>query len=340
VLQRAYRFLRSMRDVGGNFPLVGDADDGAVLRLAPRDGGVRANTVMAVGDAIFGEPVAGKPDDTVRWLLADANKWRRVQSREPSTDWQFPASGYYFFGARFGERDEVKGMVDCGSLGYLGIAAHGHADALAICLSIAGEECLVDSGTFAYGGAYHWRSYFRGTSAHNTVRVDGQDQSVSGGRFMWTRKANARVDKVPLSPAPFEFVGSHDGYQRLGDPVRHVRSVSYDDTLMQLIVRDDIVGKTHHEIEQFWHFAPHVQVRLDGGKIVASGKRFQLEMQFSPNDFDDLDLQLIRGQEDPPLGWYSRSYGAKEPTTVLRARTSSSAATIEVRFAISVFDRA
>ena len=340
VLRRAYRFLRSMKDVGGNFPLVGDADDGAVLRLAPRDGGVRAATIVSLGDAIFGEPVAARPDDTVRWLLGEQKNWQRARDSEPSTDWQFPASGYFLFGARFGERDEVKGMVDCGPLGYLGIAAHGHADALAIWLSIAGEECLVDPGTFSYGGAYHWRSYFRGTSAHNTVRVDGLDQSVSGGRFMWTRKATTRVDKVPLSPAPFEFVGSHDGYQRLGDAVRHVRSVIYDDALMQLIVRDDIVGKTNHEIEQFWHFAPNVQVRLGDGKIVASGKRFQLEMQFSPNDLDDLDLQLIRGQEDPPLGWYSRSYGAKEPTTVLRARTSSRAATIEARFAISVFDHA
>jgi uncharacterized heparinase superfamily protein len=224
-------------------------------------------------------------------------------------------------------------MVDCGPLGYLGIAAHGHADALAIWLSIAGEECLVDPGTFSYGGAYHWRSYFRGTSAHNTVRVDGLDQSVSGGRFMWTRKAKTRIEKAPLSTAPFEFVGSHDGYRRLGDPVSHARSVSYDDSSMHLLVRDEIVGKVNHEIEQFWHFAPNLQVRLKDGGVVASGKRFQVHMQFSPAD---LDLQLIRGQEDPPLGWYSRSYGSKEPSTVLRTRVSSSAVTIEVRFAISV----
>ncbi len=336
-LRRAYRFLRSMRDCAGHFPMVGDADDGAVLRLAPRDGCVRAASVLALGDAMFGVRVGDAPGDAVRWLLGDTNDWLPAQSSEPPTDWQFPDSGCFLFGARFGERDEIKGMVDCGALGYLGIAAHGHADALAICLSIAGEECLVDPGTFAYGGAYHWRSYFRGTSAHNTVRVDGLDQSVSGGRFMWTRKAKTSVDKAPFSPTPFEFVGSHDGYQRLGDPVRHVRSVIYDDTPMHLIVRDDIVGKINHEIEQFWHFAPNVQVRLDGGKVLASGKRFQLHMQFLPND---LDLQLIRGQEDPPLGWYSRGYGTKEPATVLRIHTASSAATIEVRFAISVFDRA
>ena len=34
-------------------------------------------------------------------------------------------------------------------------------------------------------------NYFRGTAAHNTLRVDGLDQSEPGGNFMWLRKARA-----------------------------------------------------------------------------------------------------------------------------------------------------
>ena len=132
-------------------------------------------------------------------------------------------------------------MVDCGPLGYLGIADHGHADALAITLSVAGEECLVDPGTWSYSQAPAWRDYFRGTSAHNTVRVDGVDQSVSGGRFMWLRKAQARIDRMPRSPGDFDFRGSHDGYLRLDDPVRHRRSVRFKDAT--LVVRDELAAK-------------------------------------------------------------------------------------------------
>jgi hypothetical protein len=256
-------------------------------------------------------------------------------TQEPSTDWQFSDSGYYLFGARFGERDEIKGMVDCGPLGYLGIAAHGHADALALVLSIAGEECLVDSGTYSYGGEYQWRDYFRGTAAHNTIRVDGVDQSVSGGRFMWTHKAKSQVERMPRSPAPFDFIGSHDGYLRLRDPVHHRRSVTFDDAQACLFVKDEVWGKDAHAVEQFWHFAPHIRVELTGAGAVARGSRFALHMQFSPQD---LALELIRGRENPPLGWYSRGYGAKEPATVLRARAASSAVVIEVTFAISVIN--
>ncbi len=340
-LRRAYRFLRSMSDVAGNFPMVGDSDDGAVLRLAPRDGGVRAAAILALGDAMYGDGVDERPDDAVRWLLGDEKNWLRTPAGEPATGWQFPASGYYCFGAHFGQPDEIKGMVDCGALGYLGIAAHGHADALAIWLSIGGEACLVDPGTFSYGGEYRWRDYFRSTSAHNTIRIDGLDQSVSGGRFLWTRKAKASVEKIPLSPAQFDFAGSHDGYLRLRDPVRHRRSVKFDDTQKCLLVKDDVSGNATHEIEQFWHFAPHIQVQINGADAVARGSRFELQMRFSSNN---LELELIRGQEDPPLGWYSRGYGTKEPATVLRVRTASSAVVIEVKievkFAISGFSGA
>ena len=78
-------------------------------------------------------------------------------------------------------------------LGYLSIAAHGHADALSFTLSVGGNEILIDPGTFAYHTQKRWREYFRGTSAHNTLRVDGADQSVPGGNFLWTQHSQTRV---------------------------------------------------------------------------------------------------------------------------------------------------
>ena len=61
-----------------------------------------------------------------------------------------------------------------GPLGFTSIAAHGHADALAMVLSIGGDELFIDPGTYAYHTEQKWRDYFKGTSAHNTVRIDGQ----------------------------------------------------------------------------------------------------------------------------------------------------------------------
>jgi hypothetical protein len=341
-LQRALRFLRSVRDVGGNVPMVGDADDGIVFRLdAP--GSDRAAQLLALGDAVLrhngahhgalNPPEPAHPG--ARWLLHTLpGKRPEADPHESETGWAFPDGGYLLFGSHFGEANEIKGMVDCGPLGYLGIAAHGHADALAMTLSVGGEECLVDPGTYSYWQEHKWRDYFRGTSAHNTVRIDGLDQSVSGGRFMWLKKARASIERMPQSPHEFDFRGSHDGYERLADPVRHMRSVRFDAASASLVVKDEFSAKKHHQVELFWHFAPHLSVRLDSSGLHVRGKRFALQMHAHGAD---LKLELVRANENPPLGWYSRCYESKEPSDVLKISTVSSAVPVECRFTITFF---
>jgi hypothetical protein len=310
--------------------MIGDADDGAVFRL-DADGGGRAAQLLALGDAVFGGGTHAHPG--ARWLLHALPGARPdVDTRDTETGWSFPDGGYLLFGSNFGTRREIKGLLDCGPLGYLGIAAHGHADALALTLSVAGEPCLIDAGTYSYWQPKKWRDYFRGTSAHNTVRVDGLDQSESGGRFMWLRKARAAIERMPQSPQDFDFRGSHDGYRRLADPVRHVRNVRFDAATATLVVRDEVAARRPHKVELFWHFAPELNVRLSSGGLSARGKHFTLQLQVSGAD---LTLELVRAAEHPPLGWVSRSYESKEACDVLRITTVSSAVPIECRFTIN-----
>ncbi|MDB5754708.1 MAG: hypothetical protein JWR56_1136 [Massilia sp.] len=339
-LWRDLRFLRSVRDAGGHVPMVGDADDGMAFRLGP-DGEDRAVQLLALGDAVLMGKAgkAGEVGDSAgaRWLLHILRGARHGpdpmgQAPEPETAWAFPDGGYLLFGADWGGPREIKGMLDCGPLGYLGIAAHGHADALALTLSVGGEECLVDPGTYSYWRERKWRDYFRGTSAHNTVRVDGLDQSVSGGRFMWLKKAGATIERMPRSPSDFDFRGSHDGYLRLADPVRHVRSVRFDAAAATLVVRDELVAGKPHRLEQFWHFAPGLDLQLGSTGLNVRGRAFELRLQVSGAD---LVMELVRGCENPPLGWYSRSYESKQPCDVLRITTLSSAVPVECRFALA-----
>ena len=65
-------------------------------------------------------------------------------------------------------------VFDCGPLGDGG---HGHYDALSI--EVASRRPLVvDPGRFTYcDDPPHWRRWFKSTAAHNTVTVDGLDQT-------------------------------------------------------------------------------------------------------------------------------------------------------------------
>src|SRR5262249_6658598 len=92
-------------------------------------------------------------------------------------------------------------VFDHGPLGFSSIAAHGHADALAVWLHVDGVPVLIDAGTGSYTSGSGWRDHFRSTAAHNTVTIDDDSQSLTAGAFNWRHKANVRVT---------EFSGGRD----------------------------------------------------------------------------------------------------------------------------------
>ena len=170
----------------------------------------------------------------------------------------FPEGGLYLL-----KGGEATLLFDCGPLGYLSLAAHGHADALSILLSYKDVPFLVDSGTFAYHTHREWRDYFRGTFAHNTISVDGQDQSVIGGNFMWLQKARARLLKAEQDV----LAGSHDGYTRLDDPVTHTREITFDREANAFFVTDLLDGKGRHTFDLTFTFSPECRCTSDGGAV-------------------------------------------------------------------------
>jgi len=90
----------------------------------------------------------------------------------------FPEGGYAVM--RHGwDANAHQMIVDIGPLGCPVSSGHGHADLLSVQLAIFGEPCLVDAGNYCYTTESDWRDFFRGTAAHNTVTVEGQNQSTT-----------------------------------------------------------------------------------------------------------------------------------------------------------------
>jgi hypothetical protein len=227
----------------------------------------------------------------------------------------FPDGGYYILGCDFETDREVRGIVDAGPLGYLSISAHGHADALALTLSVGGREFLVDPGTYAYHTQKQWRDYFRGTAAHNTVVVDGENQSEIGGNFMWLRKAAARCERWESSAGVDHFAGTHDGYVRLADPVTHRREIRFDKSMRHFYVTDTLECRGAHRVECFWHFSEDCQVSVEANALSAVNNGARIRMILSD---PRLRFDLCRGQSEPPCGWISRSFDVKVPTVTAR----------------------
>jgi hypothetical protein len=326
-------YLASMMDVQGHVPMFGDADDGVVVNLAPQRDFCRWRSLVATGALLFERAdfmaKAGRLDDKNRWLFglgADAafEQLRATGMRLPAQR-AFPEGGYYVLGSDLDTGNEVRLVVDAGPLGYRRLAAHGHADALSFTLSVGGREFLLDPGTCAYHTQPQWRGYFRGTAAHNTVRVDGEDQSVPGGNFMWLTHARAGCLAWAPSAEIDTFEGWHDGYMRLADPVLHRRRIVFRKRARRIAIDDTLLMKGTHDIELYFHCSERCEVerQADGCLLALDGVTLRLLLPASAGG----SVRVCRGSLAPILGWVSRHYDDRRPapTIVWQGRLSGPA---------------
>ncbi|MFL6711721.1 MAG: alginate lyase family protein [Sulfurifustis sp.] len=319
-IERMLEFVAAVMDVSGNVPMIGDADDGYVVRLSQESGFCPYRSLLATGAILFGRSdfklKAGAFDDKSHWLTGKDGIRKFKELKAGAAQWprRFPEGGYYVLGSDFDTDEEVRIVIDAGPLGYRSIAAHGHADALAFTMSIGGREFLVDPGTYAYHTEREWRDYFRGTSAHNTVRVDDTDQSVPGGNFLWLKHARASCTGWEENGDAIRFVGEHDGYRRLADPVTHRRALMFDKHRKSLEVVDTLVCGDRHCVERYWHFAEDVDVvvKPDGAiEATKNGCGLRLTPQ-SP-----VSARTHRGALSPRAGWISRRFDVKTPASTV-----------------------
>ena len=186
-LDRSSRYLASLVGNDDPDPRYGDDDDGFALRLGVRVETHRARTPRNRGSGRR-QCQSQMPTGLLRPLGYAASLGNSAREAREAVAPEVEAGVYAKDGGLVVLRSGRRRLtMDVGPLGYLSIAAHGHADALAVTLSSEGHDLIVDPGTASYYGNPAWRSAHRSTRAHPTVCVDGLDQSVD----RWT---------VPLEP--------------------------------------------------------------------------------------------------------------------------------------------
>jgi uncharacterized heparinase superfamily protein len=238
--------------------------------------------------------------------------------------------------------------------------SHQHEDKLGFWLFAYGRNLLVDPGRHLYdGSARSYYPYLKSTTAHSTIRIDGQDQHSAGRRDTWIARQPLDLH-WQIRDGELRASGCYDlGYGKRNEiAVVHHREVVFVKQRCW-VVFDLIAGRQGREpstssrsgarTRSLWSLAsvqdeglPAVRATEDGEHLIES--RFQ----FAPGslvvegvtvhtDYDDANLLLqtaatasfhdIRtecGQADPRGGWYSDSYGKIEPAPalVLAVRTA------------------
>lgn len=255
----------------GSIDSFGDDDGGRVFNPR-RNRAEHLTDPLAIGSALFKNEMfsAGCAlTEEAIWLLGEqalACLDRTAAEDSSSSSQSFADGGIYIVDGAEPLSEQL--VIDAGPQGT-GRSGHGHADALSLKLAFSGRSWLVDAGTYCYIGQDDDRDRFRGTPAHNTLTVDGLDQAEPEGPFAWNSLPRTKAELWITGPSFTLFAGSHSGYERLPEPVRHRRFLFHLHGNFSL-VRDIAEGSGSHLLETSWHFAPDLKVSLCGSSFVIS----------------------------------------------------------------------
>ena len=303
-------YARSLLGPGWRIPLIGDDDGGRMFHPY----GVRAEfgrATMATCSVVFEQPgwLRDPADlfDQALWWLGPAVLAQSCGPAEPLLSVRYPDSGTTCM-----QYGDIHAIIDSGPFGWSG-AGHSHSDTLSVVLRRGGEEILVDCGTYTYLSDPHWRNWFRSSAAHNTIRIDGQNQAEFAGPFRWASKPDVECLAWRTS-ADEDFLDAVVRYHGL----THRRTVLFRKPDV-FVITDEVSGPTgSHDIEQFWHFG--VDAEEVSPNVLRAGS---MEMTFLEGEA----VQLLRGGQH---GWRSQAMHSREEAPVACCRRT--AVTLPARF--------
>jgi hypothetical protein len=340
LLSRMFDVVGATVDVELRGSRQGDGDNGTALVLDPETG-ERWSSVLAIGAALFDPPPwwpKVEPTMTGTVLGTMAGRHPAIHSdQRPSS---YADAGMTLLRSSPSDGDEIWCRCDAGPHGFLSIAAHAHADALGVEVRYDGVDILADPGTYCYHGEPQWRQYFRSTLAHNTIEVDGQDQSTSGGPFLWTRHAQSRLVGLDSDSegSLTAWSAEHDGYQSLKPPLQHRRSVELQSRLRRIEIIDRLETSGRHSFRLALHLGPDLDAHLTGSEVELTWSKESTARRAILSLPQELTWSIFRGETDPVLGWYSSRFGEKQPTWALVGEGQSSGTGTETLKTVLQFD--
>ncbi len=232
-------------------------------------------------DTAFGiSPSLIKLDDYFQRLTTEQS----CLPAEPDTLFNLQAFGLYGY-----RQGSDMFIIDAGDIGPSYQPGHTHCDMLSYELMLSDQRVVVDTGVCEYEPG-SVRKHLRSTSAHNTVSVDGAEQSEVWGEFRVARRAKILSAQIQRPGNSILFDGAYQGFHQVKGRITHRRKVvvelitklTTDETIQSLTVMDIIsdrsskagsggngdTGGKQHRIESFIHLHPELTVTDQGGGVI------------------------------------------------------------------------
>lgn len=312
-LESMFDFVRHYLKPDRTAPLIGDSDDGRLIRFQERNA-VDHSYLMSLAAIFFNSGDfrrRGSIDEEAIWWLG----CQGVQTYEdlPAAARE-PVSKPYINAQIFIQRSgSLYAISDCGDNGAKGRGSHAHSDALSIELFAYGRTLLRDPGTFAYSASEVWRNRFRSTAYHNTVRIDREEISEipKGQPFALGANRPVKVNKWESSVDEDLLDAEHYGYTRLEDKIVHRRVLRFHKKPEYWTLDDHLTAGVDasdqpHLVEFFFNFDAGLQVIFDDQNRAFAASR-TVALAVVPASSQGFETRIV-------TRWVSPSYGTRKPS--------------------------
>jgi uncharacterized heparinase superfamily protein len=153
------------------------------------------------------------------------------------------------------------------------LPAHAHADTLGFLLHVGATRLVGERFTSTYEAGTQ-RDYERGTAAHSTLQVDGQDSTEVWGAFRAGRRARPRLEMALDRGNVLVLSASHDGYRHLAGKPRHRRTWTVEAGTIRVL--DEVLGSGEHQVEVRLHGTPAAMMRCAPGAFAMTDDEVSL----------------------------------------------------------------
>ncbi|HFU74942.1 MAG TPA: alginate lyase family protein [Arcobacter sp.] len=140
-----------------------------------------------------------------------------------------------------------EAIVDVGKVGASYIPGHVHSDTFSFEVYVCNQPFIVDTGISTYERNDR-RMYERSTKAHNTVELNGLNQTDVWGSF----RVAKRAEIISLDETDKTIKATHDGYK--SDNLYHTRVWTFTEN--EIVVEDRLNESS--KAVSYLHFHPRV----------------------------------------------------------------------------------
>ena len=276
MFEAQYNYIREDKSV----PQLGDSITSRILPFNLLDIDLDYSTPLAVGAYLFSEGNYKSffPEGSAELLFLFGPGFTQNYSRIRLEPGEKRSKGFIKGGHYFLRGKEIDIFVKAGDIGRQGKGAPGHSDIFTFDLVYKGKQFIVDSGVYSIFPDPDLRNRLRSIRYHNSVYIDDMQLSefLTRPKVLEWKSDN---DEDILSV-------QHYAYIKLPDPVICKRTFHLNKEIINLKIKDELIGGAEHLVNANIHFHPSVLLeKIADHHFSAVYQNIRIEVKFhSPSN--------------------------------------------------------